>query len=177
MLHYKTGSESIWERFLLPCFCKSSQMQIILCTKKTQITTIEIYSIYTTIVLNGSYLTSFKTSNESNNQRLRSAGRQRSKVKTLLLHRCASVLCVSFTCGKVKTRVISTSDRTSKRAWSNCVPCIGVRAGGGRGGLQPPQILANSNFLGQHEKIWAKPVFKGVCMFLLLFWRNKYFLF
>ena len=34
----------------------------------------EIYSIYTTIVLNGSFLPSFETSNESNNQRLRSAG-------------------------------------------------------------------------------------------------------
>ena len=36
---------------------------------------------------------------------------------------------------------------------------IGVRAGGGgRGGLQPPQCLGNSDFFGQREKIWAKPV-------------------
>ena len=45
---------------------------------------------------------------------------------------------------------------------------IGVRAGGARGAAAP-QILGNSDFLGQHEKIWAKPVFKDVCMFLLLF--------
>ena len=29
--------------------------------------------------------------------------------------------------------------------------------GGGRGGLQPPQNLGNSDFFGQREKIWAKP--------------------
>ena len=30
---------------------------------------------------------------------------------------------------------------------------------GGRGGLQSPQILGISDFFGQREKIWAKPVF------------------
>ena len=50
---------------------------------------------------------------------------------------------------------------------------IGVRAGGG-GGLQPPQILANSDFFGRREKIWAKPV---SVFFKSLFWRDKYFLF
>ena len=37
--------------------------------------------------------------------------------------------------------------------------------GGGRGGLQPPQSLGNSDFFGQQEKIWAKPGFKDVSMF------------
>ena len=42
---------------------------------------------------------------------------------------------------------------------------IGVRAGGGgRGGLQ--QILGNSVLGGQQEKIWAKPAFKDVSMFI-----------
>ena len=40
---------------------------------------------------------------------------------------------------------------------------IGIRAGGGRGegrgGLQPPQILCNSDVFGQQEKIWVETVF------------------
>ena len=44
---------------------------------------------------------------------------------------------------------------------------VGVRAGGGgAGGLQPPQILGNSDFVGQREKIWAKSVSKDVSMFI-----------
>ena len=39
---------------------------------------------------------------------------------------------------------------------------------GGRGGLRPPQILGNSDFFGQQEKIWAKPFFKDVSVFFLL---------
>ena len=43
----------------------------------------------------------------------------------------------------------------------------GGKGGGGEGGRggaaapppPPPQILGNSDFYGQHEKIWAKPVF------------------
>ena len=30
---------------------------------------------------------------------------------------------------------------------------------GGRGALQPPQVLGKLRFFGQREKIWAKPVF------------------
>ena len=35
---------------------------------------------------------------------------------------------------------------------------IGVRAGGARGAAAPPN-LGQLKFLGQREKIWAKPVF------------------
>ena len=43
---------------------------------------------------------------------------------------------------------------------------IGVRAGGGQGGLQPPQNFAQLRFFGQQEKIWAKSVFKtSPCLF------------
>ena len=51
---------------------------------------------------------------------------------------------------------------------------IGVRAEGGggvgvggraRGAAAPPQILGNSDFFGQQEKVWAKPAFKDVSMF------------
>ena len=48
---------------------------------------------------------------------------------------------------------------------------IGVRAGGGGGaggGAAPPKF-GQLRFFGQHEKIWAKPVFKDVSMFLVLF--------
>ena len=45
---------------------------------------------------------------------------------------------------------------------------IGVRAGGARGAAAPPNF-GQLRFFGQHEKIWAKPVFKDVPMFLLLF--------
>ena len=50
---------------------------------------------------------------------------------------------------------------------------IGVRVGGGGGGCKGaaaprPQILANSDFLEQREKIWAKPVFKDVSMFFFI---------
>ena len=40
---------------------------------------------------------------------------------------------------------------------------------GGEGGCSPPPNFGQLRFFGQHEKIWAKPVFKDVCMFLLLF--------
>ena len=48
---------------------------------------------------------------------------------------------------------------------------IGVRAGGGgeARGAAAPQNFGQHTFFGQHEKIWAKPVFKDVSMFLLLF--------
>ena len=44
---------------------------------------------------------------------------------------------------------------------------IGVRAGGGgRGGLQPPQILGNSNFLGSERKFGQSQVLKASsCLF------------
>ena len=42
---------------------------------------------------------------------------------------------------------------------------IGVRAGGGEGGCSPPNF-GQLRFLGQQEKIWAKPVFKDVSMFV-----------
>ena len=44
----------------------------------------------------------------------------------------------------------------------------GVRAGGARGAAAPPKF-GQLRFFGQHEKIWAKPVFKDVSMFLVLF--------
>ena len=37
---------------------------------------------------------------------------------------------------------------------------IGVRAGGGRGGLQPPQILGNSDFWGSERKFGQSQFFK-----------------
>ena len=45
---------------------------------------------------------------------------------------------------------------------------IGVRAGRARGTGAPPNF-EQLRFFGQHEKIWAKPVFIDVCMFLLFF--------
>ena len=45
---------------------------------------------------------------------------------------------------------------------------IGVRAGGARGAAAPPNF-GQLRLFGQHGKIWAKPVFKDVPMFLLLF--------
>ena len=45
---------------------------------------------------------------------------------------------------------------------------IGVRAGGASGAAAPPNF-GQCRFFGQQEKIWAKPVFKDVSMFLLLF--------
>ena len=45
---------------------------------------------------------------------------------------------------------------------------MGVRAGGGRGGLQPPPKFGQLTFFGQQEKIWAKPVFKDVSMFVII---------
>ena len=51
-------------------------------------------------------------------------------------------------------------DQTS-RFWFCGISIIGVRGGGGGGrlGLQPPPIFGNSDFFGQGEKIWVKPVF------------------
>ena len=42
---------------------------------------------------------------------------------------------------------------------------IGVRAGGARGAAAPPNF-GQLRFFGQLEKIWAKPVFKDVSMFI-----------
>ena len=54
---------------------------------------------------------------------------------------------------------------------------IGVRAGGTRGAAAPPNF-GQLRFFGQQEKIWPKPGFKDVSLFfLLLFWRDKYFIF
>ena len=55
-------------------------------------------------------------------------GRQRSKVKTRLLQRCA-LRKFHVTDGQ-NTRDQITSDRRSKRAWSNCVMCIPFILGG-----------------------------------------------
>ena len=44
----------------------------------------------------------------------------------------------------------------------------GVRAGGARGAAAPPNF-GQLRFFGQQEKIWAKPVFKDVSMFIELF--------
>ena len=44
---------------------------------------------------------------------------------------------------------------------------IGVRAGGGaRGAAAPPPNFGQLRFFGQQEKIWARPVFKDVSMFI-----------
>ena len=40
---------------------------------------------------------------------------------------------------------------------------IGVRTGGTRGAVAPPNF-GQLRFFGQQEKIWAKPVFKDVSM-------------
>ena len=42
---------------------------------------------------------------------------------------------------------------------------IGVRAGGGRGGLQPPQILGNSDFLGSKRKLGQSQLLKTFSCF------------
>ena len=58
----------------------------------------------------------------SNNQGLRSLGRQRSKVKTLLLQR--SVLCRFHATDSQNMRDQITTGRTSKHGWSHCLLCI-----------------------------------------------------
>ena len=50
--------------------------------------------------------------------------------------------------------------------WENF---IHRRTGRGARGAAAPPNFGQLRFFGQHEKIWAKPVFKDVCMFLLLF--------
>ena len=40
---------------------------------------------------------------------------------------------------------------------------------GGEGAAAPPPNFGQLRFFGQYEKIWAKPVFKDVSLFLLLF--------
>ena len=49
-----------------------------------------------------------------------------------------------------------------------CQITTGVRAGGARGAAAPPNF-GQLRFFGQQEKIWAKPVFKDVSMFIELF--------
>ena len=58
----------------------------------------------------------------SNNQGLRSLGRQRSKVKTLLLQR--SVLCRFRATDSQNMRDQITRGRRSKHGWSHCLLCI-----------------------------------------------------
>ena len=43
---------------------------------------------------------------------------------------------------------------------------IGARAGGVRGAAAPPNF-GQLRFLGQQEKIWAKPTFKDVSCFFM----------
>ena len=62
----------------------------------------------------------------------------------------------------------STSSYFTVLPFGLSVDSIGVRAGGARGAAAPPNF-GKLRFFGQHEKIWAKPVFKDVPMFLLLF--------
>ena len=70
------------------------------------------------------YSVTIRPCETSNNQRLRSAGDNDRKVKTLLLQRCAlRKFHVRVTVGQ-NTRDQITSDRRSKRAWSKCVLCI-----------------------------------------------------
>ena len=64
---------------------------------------------------------------------------------------------------------------SSKAVW-NCRFFIGVRTGGAREAAAPPNF-GQLKFFGQQEKIWAKPVFKDISTFFLLFWRDKYFLY
>ena len=62
------------------------------------------------------------TNATSNNQRLRSAGDNDGRLKSFFSN---AVLCVSFKWQMDRsTRVQITSDRRSKRAWSNCIMCI-----------------------------------------------------
>ena len=62
------------------------------------------------------------TNATSNNQRLRSAGDNDGRLKSFFSN---AVLCVSFKWQMDRsTRVQITSDRRSKRAWSNCVVYI-----------------------------------------------------
>ena len=49
--------------------------------------------------------------------------------------------------------------------WRRAVVTIGVRAGGATGAAAPPNF-GQLRFFGQGEKIWAKPVFKDVSMFI-----------
>ena len=50
------------------------------------------------------------------------------------------------------------------------VNVIGVRAGAGGGarGTAAPPKFGQLRFFGQQEKIWAKPVFKDVSMFIII---------
>ena len=47
-----------------------------------------------------------------------------------------------------------------------CHIVIGVRAGGGARGAAAPPNFGQLRFFGQQGKIWAKPVFKDVSMFI-----------
>ena len=58
--------------------------------------------------------------------------------------------------------------------WSRHLHLHRCTAGEARGAAAPSNF-GQLKVFGQHEKIWAKPVFKDVCMFLLLFWRDLIF--
>ena len=58
----------------------------------------------------------------------------------------------------VNLRERSITQHTNSKQQSLCHESIGVRAGGARGAAAPPN-LGQLNFLGQREKMWAKPVF------------------
>ena len=62
--------------------------------------------------------------------------------------------------------VIYTWGNDKSKAVIGGVTVIGVRVGGGGGeGAAPPRRnFGQLSFLGQQEKIWAKPVFKDVSM-------------
>ena len=51
---------------------------------------------------------------------------------------------------------------------------IGVRAGGARGAVAPPNF-GQLRFLGQQEKIWAKPFFKDVSVFFFISLKRQIF--
>ena len=85
----------------------------------------------------------------------------------------------SITYNEVKTSVfivgvasrnqgVNQSPHLEKGIVNGLFRTIGVRAGRARGAAAPPKF-GQLRFFGQHEKIWAKPVFKDVSMFLVLF--------
>ena len=49
---------------------------------------------------------------------------------------------------------------------------IGVRAGGGEGGLQPPQILGNSDFLGSERKFGQSQFLKTSPFYYLIILKS-----
>ena len=83
-----------------------------------------------------------------------------------MLFKILVVICCSHILERKQTKKHRFLEKTQTKN-SDLRP-TGVRAGGARGAAAPPKF-GQLRFFGQEEKIWAKPVFKDVFMFIELF--------